>query len=155
LDSAVHELRNVLLADLPEVLLALKINSLTACSVPRAKTNYHSNQQLFKTTVSNVLNQLSSFHDGTGYIIRNTNTRTTHLPLNTPNYNNDGEKPYPGITTDTCNISNEVRDKDILLIDDIFTQRVNIDEDAIQALIDSEANSVVFYAVARTVNNRF
>lgn len=42
------------------------------------------------------------------------------------------------------------KDKDILLIDDIYTKTINIDEDAIQALIESGAKSVTFYAVGRT-----
>jgi hypoxanthine-guanine phosphoribosyltransferase len=29
--------------------------------------------------------------------------------------------PYPGITKATCTISNEVKGKDILLIDDLYT----------------------------------
>ncbi len=58
--------------------------------------------------------------------------------------------PYPGITRKTCTISPEVTEKDILLIDDIYTSNVYIDEDAIQALLDNGANSVKFYAVGKT-----
>jgi phosphoribosylpyrophosphate synthetase len=65
---------------------------------------------------------------------------------------NDGEKPYPGITKDTCKISDNVRGKDILLIDDLYTKTVNIDEDAIQALLNKGAKSIVFYAVGKTVS---
>lgn len=36
------------------------------------------------------------------------------------------------------------------MIDDIYTETVNIDEDAIQALLDNGAQAVVFYAVAKT-----
>jgi hypothetical protein len=43
--------------------------------------------------------------------------------------------PYIGITNATCNISDDVIGKDILLIDDIYTKTVNIDEDAIQSLL--------------------
>jgi len=42
-----------------------------------------------------------------------------------------------------------------LLIDDLYTRTVNIDEDAIQALLDKGAHSVAFYAVGRTVYNQF
>lgn len=59
--------------------------------------------------------------------------------------------PYPGITKETCIISNDVKGKEILLIDDLYTETINIDEDAIQALIDFGANSVVFYALGKTV----
>jgi predicted amidophosphoribosyltransferase len=55
-----------------------------------------------------------------------------------------------GKTKDTCLISNEIIGKDILLIDDIYTKSINIDEDAIQALLDKGAKSVIFYAVAKT-----
>jgi len=154
LNDAVQELRSVLLEDLPQILGEAKLNSLTVCVVPRAKTNYQPNQLLFKTTVRNVVGQLNNFIDGTDYIIRHTNTRTTHLPYNTPNYKNDGRKPYPGITKDTCNISYNVREKNILLIDDLYTRTVNIDEDAIQSLLDNGARFVIFYAVGKTVPNR-
>ena len=148
LDNAVQELRKVLLDDLPQI---LRLTPLTVCVVPRAKTNYQPDQLLFKSTVRDVVNQLNNFFiDGIDYIVRHTNTKTTHLPPNTPNYNNDGAAPYPGITVETCNISSNVRDKDILLIDDIYTRNVNIDEDAIQALLDEGARSVTFYAVGCT-----
>ena len=51
----------------------------------------------------------------------------------------------------TCRISDEVIGKDILLIDDLYTKTVNIDEDVIQALLDSGAKSVFFFAIGRTV----
>ena len=46
----------------------------------------------------------------------------------------------------------QVKGKDILLIDDLYTRSVNIDEDAIQALLDNGANSVTFYSVGKTVS---
>ena len=55
--------------------------------------------------------------------------------------------PYPGITSETCEISSHTRGKNILLIDDLYTKTVNIDEDAIQALFDNGAKNVYFYAV--------
>ena len=159
LDNAVQDLREVLLNDLlllndlPQI---LQLIPLTVCVVPRAKTNYQPNQLLFKSTVRDVVNRINSFIDGIDYIVRHTNTKTTHLPIHTPNYNNDGAEPYPGITVETCNISSNVRDKDILLIDDVYTRTVNIDEDAIQALLDKGAHSVTFYAVGYTnSNNQF
>ena len=66
-------------------------------------------------------------------------------------FNNDGDLPYVGITNATCNISDSVNGKDILLIDDIYTKTVNIDEDAIQALLNKGAKSVAFYAIGNTV----
>lgn len=152
LETAIQELINVLLEDLPIIIETLEIQSITVCLVPRAKAenSYQPNQLLFKKVVQYVCNKLS-INDGSDYITRHTNTRTTHLPLHTPNYNNDGDMPYPGITKNTCNISSEVTGKDILLIDDIYTANVYIDEDAIQALLDNGANTVTFYAVGKTI----
>jgi phosphoribosylpyrophosphate synthetase len=122
------------------------------CVVPRAKAEiyYHANQLLFKSTVRAVISQLNGFEDGTNYLRRHTNTRTTHLRKPIPNYDNGGAEPYPGITVETCDISISVKGKNILLVDDIYTPAVNIDEDAIQALINAGACSVAFYAVAKT-----
>ncbi|MDR1973729.1 MAG: phosphoribosyltransferase [Bacteroidales bacterium] len=150
LQVASQQLANILLQDLPQILRRVGKNTLTVCVIPRAKVNYSSNQRLFNTTVSNVVNRLAYFHNGTNYIIRHTDTRTTHM--NRSGYGGEGEMPYPGITKDTCTISDEVRGKDILLIDDLYTKTVNIDEDAIQALFDKGANSVVFYSVGKTVS---
>jgi hypothetical protein len=154
LDGAVQNLRTVLLEDLPQILQTLN-NPLTVCMVPRAKVNYFPNQLLFKSTTRAVFKGFNNgFCDGTDYITRHTNTKTTHLRNPVPNYNNDGREPYPGITTETCHISNDVRGKDILLIDDLYTRTVNIDEDAIQALLNKGAKSVTFYSVGRTIENR-
>ena len=155
LNNAVQELRKVLLDELDDLPQILRLTPLTVCVVPRAKTNYHPNQLLFKSTVRIVVNQLNSFIDGIDYIVRHTNTRTTHLPAHTPDFNNDGAEPYPGITAETCNISNHVRDKDILLIDDVYTRTINIDEDTIQALLDKGARSVTFYAIGCTEITNF
>ena len=59
--------------------------------------------------------------------------------------------PYVGITNDTCDISDAVIGKVVLLIDDLYTKSVNIDEDCIQALLDKGAKEVVFYSVGRTI----
>lgn len=152
LNVAIQRLASVLKIDLPQILQVQNIKPLTVCVVPRAKTelSYQHNQLLFKATVRDVVRLISGFYDGVDYIVRHTNTLTTHLPANTPNYNNDGTWPYRGITKGTCTISNEVRDKNILLIDDVYTKNINIDEDAIQALLDNGARSVIFYAVGKT-----
>ena len=44
-----------------------------------------------------------------------------------------------------------VKGKDILLIDDVYTKSINIDEDAIQVLLDKGARSVLFYCIGKTV----
>ncbi len=151
LKSAAMELMSALRKDLPSILQTQKLKSLFVCVVPRAKTNYQPTQLLFKTTVREAIHQLDGFIDGTDAILRHTNTKTTHLPPNTPNYDNDGDMPYPGITANTCNISNYVKDRNILLIDDVYTSTINIDEDAIQAVLDCGVRSVVFYAVGKTI----
>lgn len=156
IQEAQQELLRVLLNELPSVLAHINRIPLTVCVVPRAKAEntYRPNQMLFRATIRTAVNRLgNNFIDGTNYIIRHTNTKTTHLRQAMDGFNNDGLQPYVGITNDTCNISNEVIGKDILLIDDIYTRTVNIDEDAIQALIDKGANSVSFYAIGNTVHH--
>lgn len=150
LQAAVNELIKVLNEDLPKIKNLHSNVSLTVCVIPRAKAegSYSDNQKLFKRVISSVVDKLNGLANGTNYIIRQTNTRTTHM--NKSGYGGDGDMPYVGITKASCNISNEVRGKDILLIDDIYTKGVNIDEDAIQALLDSGAKSVIFYSVAKT-----
>ncbi|GAB6393809.1 MAG: amidophosphoribosyltransferase [Bacteroidales bacterium] len=149
LERAVGRLSSFLSADLPQILLYTRLNKLTVCVVPRAKVHYNPNQLLFKATVRNVATHLNGFNDGTNYIVRHTDTRTTHR--NKAGFGGNGQLPYPGITADTCNIVTEVEGKDILLIDDVYTRTVNIDEDAIQALLNKGVNSVIFYAIGRTV----
>lgn len=154
IQEAQQELLNVIINDLPIVLTQINKIPLTVCVVPRAKAEntYRPNQLLFRETIRMAINRLgNNFLDGTRYIIRHTNTKTTHLRQAIDGFNNDGSLPYIGITNDTCNISNDVIGKDILLIDDIYTRTVNIDEDAIQALISKGANSVSFYAIGNTI----
>lgn len=152
LTSAAQQLRDVLRIDLPIVFRNTGLEALVVCVVPRAKAEdaYHADQLLFKSTTQAVINGVRGLDDGTGHLRRHTNTKTTHLPSTTPNYINNGPAPFRGITAQTCHISNQIKGKDILLIDDIYTDGVNIDEDAIQALLDAGAHSVTFYAVAKT-----
>ncbi len=154
LKIAMKEFANILSIDLPEIQTHLGIQALTICVVPRSKADnsYHQNQLLFKATVKQIVNKLGLI-DGTSYITRHTNTKTTHLRRPMEGFNNDGDLPYVGITNATCNILNDVNGKDILLIDDIYTKTVNIDEDAIQSLISKGANSVSFYAIGNTISH--
>lgn len=82
--------------------------------------------------------------DGIDCIKRIKDVPTTHLT---------GTRAYPGITKDSCFISDEVRGRTILLIDDIYTLGVGVVEDCIQALYDKGTEKVIFYAVGRTVKN--
>ena len=152
---ATAQLADALRTDLAQIQQDTNINPLTICIVPRAKADiiYRPNQLLFRATVKQVINELSGFEDGTNYITRHTNTRTTHLRKPIDGYNNDGALPYIGITMKTCDISPEVKGRNILLIDDIYTKTVNIDEDVIQTLLTKGANSVTFYAIGQTVGN--
>lgn len=145
LDSAANQLYTVLKND-----LACFDKNLTICIVPRAKAEntYEHNQLLFKKTIQKVIGELK-FQNGSNYIIRHTDTKTTHL--NRSGYGGDGDLPYPGITQKTCRISKDVRSKNILLIDDIYTNGVNIDEDVIQSLYNKGAKSVTFYSIGKTI----
>jgi predicted amidophosphoribosyltransferase len=146
LSSAQASLYKALEQDLP-IIANSTINKLTICVVPRSKCNhnYQPTQLLFIDTIKRfVLNNVGLFNDGTDYITRVIDTPTTHI---THNY----QSVEIGITKRTCSISNNIKGKDILLIDDIYTKSVNIDEDAIQAIYDNEANSVIFYALGKTM----
>jgi len=145
LDKVTNRLYNVLKTDLSKF-----DRYLTICIIPRSKAEntYSYNQLLFKKVIQHVINELG-FNDGSDYIIRHTDTKTTHLAHT--QYGGNGSMPYPGITKDTCDIDTDVKGKNILLIDDIYTKRINIDEDAIQALLDYGVKSVIFYAVGKTV----
>ena len=149
LQNAIGQLSGILKEDLSEF-----DKSLTICIVPRSKAEntYSHNQLLFKKVVQVLIEHLG-FNDGSNFIIRNKDTKTTHLSHSAKGaqYAGEGELPYPGITKDTCSISNKVHGENILLIDDIYTTGVNVVEDAIQALLDNGAQSVIFYAVGKTV----
>ena len=154
LEQACTEFMRILLTDLPQIKQTLQLQTMTVCVVPRAKSEgtYNTNQLFFREAISAIVNnRLNGFENGTRYIIRHTNTKTTHLRNPVDGFVNDGQLPYAGITLDTCTISPNVVEKNILLIDDIYTKTVNIDEDAIQALLTKGANSVAFYAIGKTV----
>ena len=157
LQQAQQQFLQVLLTDLPSILNNVGFRQLAVCVVPRAKADstYQPNQLLFKATVRDAINQLGNgFVDGTDFIERHTNTKTTHLRKPMEGFVNDGSEPYPGISSDTCNISKSISGCDILLIDDIYTKTVNIDEDMIQALLTNGANTVTFYAIGYTIQRQ-
>ena len=156
--EAQQQFLQILLNDFPEIVRQIHLAPLTVCVVPRAKADntYRPNQLLFKATVSSAVNQLgNNFIDGTNFIVRHTNTKTTHLRKHMEGFVNDGLEPYRGISFDTCNFSKNINGRDILLIDDIYTKTVNIDEDMIQALFNCGANSVTFYAIGNTIYNHY
>lgn len=141
----------ILNKDLPQILRMTGKGNFIICIVPRSKVEntYVPEQLFFKKAIKDFVKNWYGFTDGTDYIVRHTDTRTTHMDRS--GYGGNGRLPYPGITKETCTISDEVKGKDILLIDDLYTAGVNIDEDAIQALLDKGANSVIFYSLGKTV----
>ncbi len=149
LSQAVATLRQVLQADLPLIQRAIGSQLSVAC-VPRSKANMHESQLLFSRTVSEVVAKTAELFDSKRAITRVDDTRMTHVPIDKSDSWNHGKAPYPGITRDTCEIDSRVYDRILLLVDDIYTPGVNIDEDAIQALYDEGAHTVFFYSVAKT-----
>jgi hypothetical protein len=145
LKNVCKKLENILKTDLPHILKLTGKDKFVVCAIPRAKVNYNPNQLYFKKTVGEVADRLSGFVDGTDLIVRTIDTKTTHRAKY--GYGGNGDMPYPGITINTCDISDDIKDKDILLIDDLYTNSVNIDEDAIQALYEKGAKSVIFYSI--------
>ncbi|MBQ7237647.1 MAG: amidophosphoribosyltransferase [Bacteroidales bacterium] len=151
LDDAVSNLETILKKDLKSIQTDLGLQNLRICVVPRSKKedSYKDNQRLFRSAIKNVVLQVPGLEDGTLDILRCVDTKTTHRAYS--GNGGSGELPYVGITKDTCTISDSVIGKDVLLIDDIYTKTVCIDEDCIQALYDKGARRVFFYAVGKTV----
>lgn len=130
------------------------------CTIPRSKKEdyYQPQQRTFRGAIHYTIDRLikntaqhasqQTIIDGTHYIIRHTNTLTTHL-RNAPSPN-DGHEPYPGIAKDTCHFSSAIKGKHVLLIDDVYTKTINIAEDFIQSILDCGCASIVFFAIGRT-----
>lgn len=152
LNNAAARLYQILKVDLPEILRLSGKQNLRVCVIPRAKreNSYRPDQLYLRATIQIAAQRLNGFMDGTHDIIRHTNTATTHLARS--GHGGLGELPYVGITKDTCSISDDVIGRDILLIDDLYTKTVNIDEDCIQALLDKGARSVIFYSIGKTLS---
>ena len=155
LERTSEDMVGILMVDLPLILKSSGKQELTICAIPRAKaeSSYLPEQLYLKKTIKAYATDRDGFHDGTDYIIRHTDTKTTHMSKTA--YGGTGDMPYPGITRATCSISEEVRGRDILLIDDLYTEGVNIDEDAIQALLDHGAGSVIFYSLGKTLKRPY
>jgi len=145
LDEAKNKVKENLNRDLPELSKNYNIK-FTVCIVPRSKPSamYNDNQLKFSEAIKEFVNEHTEFYDGTNYIQRIIETPVTHL---TKDYNS----VTVGVTKETCSISSEVNGKDIILIDDIYTESVNIIEDAIQALFDNGAKSVILYTLGKTI----
>ena len=119
------------------------------CVIPRSKAenHYKQSQLMFKKAVSSAVNKLG-FKNATEAIKRVKDTKTTH---NWRLENNTGNMPYVGITKDTCSVdANSIKDKNIILVDDIYTEGVNVAEDCIKFLFDLGAKNVILYTIAKT-----
>lgn len=151
LSDAKVRLAGILENDLPEVLRLSERRNLRVCVIPRSKreNSYRPNQLYLRATIQSVVQRINGLEDGTHDIIRHTDTATTHLAR--IGNGGAGDNPYIGITNDTCNISDDIIGRDILLIDDLYTRTINIDEDCIQALLDKGASNVFFYSIGKTV----
>lgn len=157
LELAIKSLYPIVFYDIAHLYHMMRYKELIVVTIPRAKSEYaySPNQQLFRRVIQIAVNRLREKYgmnivDGTQVFIRHTDTKTTHLAKCT-SIENTGDLPYPGITTQTCHISTDViKEKCILLIDDIYTANVNIDEDAIQALYNAGAQNVIFYSICKT-----
>ncbi len=154
LQSAVRELRGVLESDFLEIFRRLEFDAMTLCVVPRAKAEetYRANQQLFRATVQATIGQVNGIVDGTNYMRRHDNTKTTHLchlknrcPITTMM----GRAPIRELRKKLVKFHRVLGGKNILLVDDIYTPGVNIDKDAINALLRAGARTVTFYAVGK------
>lgn len=145
LSQASQELKTILNANLPKIKEKIACDVLTIVLAPRAKAIQDDWYQQLRKSVTEWCfeHKNEGFEDGCNYIIRHTNTPTTHL----------GEEGdiYPGMIKETCYISPEIEGKDILFMDDIYTFGVNIDEDSLQAIINNNPKTLTFYSVAKTL----
>jgi hypothetical protein len=173
LENARQRVLDILKEDIPAIIREHEMSSgcMLVC-VPRAKAEAGFSRKvlelegrqvesrslfMFKDACRSAADALNII-DGTDCVVRIKDTQTTHLGRKPKTGNlildfyKGGQEPYPGITKDTCVIKKDkIEDKHIILIDDIYTRTVNIDEDCIQALYDNGATKVVFYAIGRTI----
>ena len=143
----------VLAGDLAE--LVKVYGPLTVCGIPRSKREdtYPPEKMGLKRAIRKAIAMNPNLSDGLDYIIRHTNTLCTHRSY--WGYGGDGEGPRRGLMRDTCNISAEVAGKNIVLVDDIYTAGVGIDEDGVQALLDAGARSVIMYTFGCTASRGY
>lgn len=147
--NAKNEVYLRLIQDLPQVINQERLIEPICVCVPRSRANMEPVQMFFRDAVSEACKNSGDIEDGANVIERVKNTCTTHLRNSIAH--TDGPEPYRGITIDTCTIDKKrIYERDVILIDDIYTPNCNIDEDCIQAILDSGARRVVFYAIAYT-----
>ena len=162
LNAARETARDILVRWVPEVMRRMNMQACTMVCVPRAKAfdAYLDTQMYLLKAVSEAARVLAGHGvtDGAGAVRRVVSTRTTHLPERTERItavgdreSNSGDMPYPGITRRTCEIdAGLICGREILLVDDIYTGGVYIDEDCIQALFDAGAARVILFTLSCT-----
>lgn len=156
LQNAKNTLRQIFINDLSYIMQRENLPNCVCLCVPRSKAfdSYDNTKLNFSSALSEAVEQINGIANGVYAIKRVVDTRTTHL--NKTSIENNGDLPYPDITKNTCEFVQEsIVNQNIILVDDIYTRGVNIDEDCIQALFDLGANNVIFYSVAKTRKNSF
>ena len=125
---------------------------LMVCGIPRSKREdaYHPAKMGLKRAIRKAVATNPYLVDGLDCIMRHTNTLCTHRSY--WGYGGDGEAPRPGLLRDTCTISGAVAGQNIVLVDDIYTPGVGIDEDGVQALFDAGARNVIMYTLGYTAS---
>ena len=148
---AKNYIRAIATTDLKQIIEQERIENPIIVCVPRSKADFSDKQLLFRKAISEAANNTVATN-GTECIRRIRNTKTTHL-ANTRkgDMSGDGDMPYPGITNDTCRLSGPVSSRNVILVDDIYTRTVNIDEDCCQFLLDNGAKSVTLYTICKTM----
>lgn len=135
--------------DIKSIISDAKLSDCAIAVIPRSKAEQHykQSQLLFRKAISCVADKLNC-QNTTDALKRVKDTKTTHSWRMEHNL---GPMPYKGITKDTCGIDkSKIKDKNIVLVDDIYTKNVYVAEDCIQTLLDCGAKSVILYVIAKT-----
>lgn len=135
--------------DLQDIIKSNNFTTPLICVLPRSKAekSYSQSQRMFKKAIECVIKHLNA-DNGLEFIKRVKDTKTTH---NWRLEHNTGRMPYVGIAKDTCEfVKNKFNNKTVILIDDVYTENVNIAEDFIQTIFDFGAKNVILYILAKT-----
>ena len=161
LEQAKEKVKEILCEFVPLIMEREELSDCALVCVPRAKArNTYADTQLYlQRAVSEAAEKMDDVWDASDAITRIKNTRTTHFKKEVERVKadgskeaNTGEKPYPGITKKTCEFDRDlIEGETVILVDDIYTLGINIDEDCIQALYDMGAERVILFALSYTV----
>ena len=149
IDNASEVLYETLMQDLQHISRRMSNQSLTVCVSPGTKKDslYGEEPRIFQQIVSSCANKLLDFFDGSSFIQRNKSK--FFIFMNTPvnHLINRVRGDYRGEALDNCEFSEEIKGRDILLVNEVYYKIINHDEDMVQALFEKGARSVTFYAV--------